>query len=141
MESSKSSRQLGTPPLGRMLDDLMPMARRSRSRSNQDRGRFVSRHKSKPQQHTERWRLMVSGDVQGVGFRNACLRRATELSLCGWVKNLSDGRVEVQAEGGSFALSELRMWCERGPAGSQVHMVRVSQLPTTGDDWFEIKHS
>ena len=139
MESSKSSRQLGTPPLGRMLDDLMPMARRSRNRSPQDRGRFITRQKLKPQQLTERWRLMVNGDVQGVGFRSACLRRATDLGLCGWVKNLSDGRVEVQAEGDSFALNELRMWCERGPAGSQVHMVRLNQLPTTGDDWFEIR--
>ena len=141
MESSKSSRQLGPPPLGRMLDDLMPMARRSRSRSHQDRGRFLSRQKAKPQLHPERWRLMVIGDVQGVGFRNACLQRATELGLCGWVKNLSDGKVEVQAEGSSFALNELRMWCERGPVGSKVHMVRLSQLPTTGEDWFEIKHT
>ena len=140
MESPKSSRQLGTPPLGRMLDDLMPMARRSRQRSSPDRGRFVTRQKPRPQALSERWRLIVEGTVQGVGFRNACCRRATELGLCGWVRNLPDGRVEVQAEGGSLSLNELRMWCERGPSSAHVRMVRLSQLPITGEDWFEIKH-
>ena len=139
MESPKSSRQLGPPPLGRMLDDLMPMARRSRRRSDQDRGRFVSRQKLKPQALKERWRLLVEGSVQGVGFRSACCRRATELGLYGWVRNLSDGRVEVQAEGTSLELNELRLWCERGPSTAKVRLVRLSHLPITGDDWFEIR--
>ena len=82
----------------------------------------------------------MEGEVQGVGFRSACCRRATELGLCGWVRNLPDGRVEVQAEGASLPLNELRMWCERGPTSANVRMVRLSQLPITGDDWFEIKH-
>ncbi len=82
---------------------------------------------------------MVEGEVQGVGFRSACCRRATELGLSGWVRNLHDGRVEVQVEGSSLELNELRLWCERGPSGANVRMVRLSQLPVTGDDWFEIK--
>ena len=140
MESPKTSRQLGTPPLGRMLDDLMPMARRSRNRNGEEQSRFISRQKPRSQEIRERWRLMVEGDVQGVGFRSACCRRATELSLCGWVRNLNDGRVEVQAEGSSYKLNELRLWCERGTCTAQVRMVRLSQLPVTGDDWFEIKY-
>lgn len=139
MESPKSSRQLGPPPLGRMLDDLMPMARRSRGRNGQDRGRFVTRQKPKTVQLNERWRLMVEGDVQGVGFRSTCCRRATELGLSGWVRNLHDGRVEVQIEGPSLQLNELRLWCERGPSSATVRKVRLSHLPVTGDDWFEIK--
>jgi len=87
----------------------------------------------------ERWRLMVEGDVQGVGFRNSCCRRATDLSLSGWVRNLSDGRVEVQAEGEPMALNELRLWCERGPSAANVRLVRLSHLPVTGEDWFEVK--
>ena len=82
---------------------------------------------------------MVEGEVQGVGFRSACSQRATELGLSGWVRNLNDGRVEVQAEGCSFELNELRLWCERGPTSANVRMVRLSQLPVTGDDWFEIR--
>lgn len=88
----------------------------------------------------ERWRLLVSGTVQGVGYRAACCRRARELNLAGWVRNLADGGVEVQAEGPVSALAELRLWCERGPAGAQVSGVAVSQMGSTGDDWFEIRH-
>ena len=123
-----------------MLDDLRPMARRSRNRCLQERGRFITRQKPRAQQLSERWRLMVEGEVQGVGFRSACYRRATELGLCGWVRNLPDGRVEVQAEGSNLPLNELRMWCERGPTSANVRMVRLTQLPITGEDWFEIKH-
>ena len=140
MDTPKPSRQLGSPALGRMLDDLMPMARRSRNRGSDDRGRFVKRQKPRAQPLSERWRLMVEGDVQGVGFRNACCRRAAELGLSGWVRNLSDGRVEIQAEGASYQLNELRLWSERGPTSANVRLVRLSQLPVTGDDWFEIKH-
>ncbi|MGC6483939.1 MAG: acylphosphatase [Synechococcus sp.] len=82
---------------------------------------------------------MVDGDVQGVGFRSARCRRATELGLSGWVSNIPDGRVEVQAEGTSFELNELRLWCERDPSAANVRMVRLSQMPITGDDWFEIR--
>ena len=56
------------------------------------------------------------------------------------MRNLSDGRVEVQAEGPPLALSELRAWCEVGPPGSRVVRVTPSQLPVTGDDWFEVRY-
>ena len=46
----------------------------------------------------ERWRFSIRGRVQGVGYRAACCRRAQELGLAGWVRNCSDGSVEVQAE-------------------------------------------
>ena len=47
----------------------------------------------------ERWRFRIRGLVQGVGYRAGCCRRAQELGLAGWVRNCSDGSVEVQAEG------------------------------------------
>ena len=140
MEQTQPPRKLGPPPLGRILDDLMPMARRARVRSEAERRRWVSRS---PRQRTnpllERWRFLVEGHVQGVGFRQACRRRAMELGLSGWVRNLADGRVEVQAEGESLPLNEMRLWCEQGPSGAQVRLVRPSQIPITGDDWFEIR--
>ena len=118
----------------------MPMARRARVRSESERRRWVSRS---PRQRTnwllERWRFLVEGHVQGVGFRQACRRRAMELGLSGWVRNLADGRVEVQVEGDSLPLNEMRLWCEQGPSGAQVRLVRPSQIPITGDDWFEIR--
>lgn len=74
-----------------------------------------------------------------VGFRNSCRRRALELGLCGWVRNLSNGRVEVQAEGDEQALNEFRLWCERGPTAASVQRVLLSKLPVTGNDWFDIR--
>ena len=83
---------------------------------------------------------MIEGRVQRVGFRASCNRRALDLGISGWVRNLSDGRVEVQAEGPQLALSELRAWCEVGPPGARVVRVTPSQLPVTGDDWFEVRY-
>ena len=81
----------------------MPLARRARNRGDAERGRFLSRNKYKPTIQKERWRFLVEGKVQGVGFRQGCCRRAMDLDLSGWVRNLPDGRVEVQAEGTPMA--------------------------------------
>jgi len=77
------------------------MARRARNRSESNR--FLKRQPPRTYALKERWRLMVEGEVQGVGFRSSCSRRATDLGLSGWVRNLSNGRVEVQAEGDPLA--------------------------------------
>jgi len=87
----------------------------------------------------ERWRLAIRGLVQGVGYRAACCRRAQELGLAGWVRNCSDGSVEVQAEGSEQRLTELRVWCESGPPGARVDSIHGSRMATTGADWFEIR--
>jgi len=81
----------------------------------------------------------VRGRVQGVGYRAACCAKAGELGLGGWVRNLADGSVEVQAEGPSQQLGELRLWCERGPAGAAVSAVSMTQMGVTGVDWFEVR--
>ena len=72
---------------------------------------------------------MIQGRVQWVGFRASCNRRALDLGLSGWARNLSDGRVEIQAEGPPLDSSELRAWCEVGPPGARVLRVTPSQLP------------
>ena len=141
MGYSEDSRQLDSPALGQLFDDLLPMARRTRSRSDAIARRFVNRSQpGRLQPFLERWRLLIHGRVQGVGFRASCNRRALDLGLRGWVRNLRDGCVEVQAEGPPLAISELRAWCEQGPPGAQVLRVQLSQLPVTGDDWFEVRH-
>jgi len=88
---------------------------------------------------SERWRLIVRGRVQGVGYRAACCTQAGQLGLGGWVRNQADGSVEVQAEGPVQQLGELRLWCERGPADAAVSAVTVTQIGITGDDWFEVR--
>jgi acylphosphatase len=104
----------------------------------------LNQQRCAPKRHPltpERWRLIVRGEVQGVGYRVGCKRRATELGLAGWVRNCADGSVEIQAEGVQEHLAELRVWCEAGPAGARVASVLTSMLAPTGADWFEIRPS
>lgn len=53
--------------------------------------------------------------MQGVGFRQATQRRASQLGLDGWVRNLADGSVEGLAAGKLAALERLRQWLQQGP--------------------------
>ena len=75
---------------------------------------------------------VVTGRVQGVGFRYSAVRRARELGLSGTVSNRSDGSVEVDAEGGLQDLELLLAWLRRGPPGAHVRDVEVQWLPWSG---------
>jgi acylphosphatase len=77
--------------------------------------------------------------VQGVGYRASCRRRANELGVSGWVRNRPDGSVEVEAEGDAQRLTELQLWCEKGPEGARVRSVAGATIPVTGEDWFEVR--
>ena len=68
-------------------------------------------------------RYFVSGIVQGVGFRYFTQDEAERLHLCGFVRNLRDGRVEVYAIGPPDKLDRLRTLLERGPRGAMVQHV------------------
>lgn len=69
-------------------------------------------------------RYFVSGMVQGVGFRYFTQEEAERLKLCGYVRNLLDGRVEVYAMGSSEQLDKMRSVLERGPSGAIVTDIR-----------------
>jgi acylphosphatase len=72
-------------------------------------------------------RFVISGIVQGVGFRYFTQDEAERLNLCGYVRNLRDGRVEVYAIGTPENLARLRTILERGPRGAMVqHVVEES---------------
>jgi acylphosphatase len=58
---------------------------------------------------------IISGRVQGVGFRDATARCAESLQLAGWVRNLRDGRVQVYARGSAEGVAQLRAWLVQGP--------------------------
>jgi len=64
--------------------------------------------------------LIITGRVQGVFFRASALEKAQGLSLSGWVKNLSEGSIELVAEGPRYALEQLLEWCRRGPPSARV---------------------
>ena len=69
----------------------------------------------------ESYRFVVTGRVQGVGFRVATRRKAQALGLSGWVRNCADGSVEGLVAGPSReSVSGLRDWLRRGPPGAKV---------------------
>lgn len=67
----------------------------------------------------------VRGRVQGVFFRASTQREARRLGLTGWVKNRTDGAVEILAEGEEDQLKELLSWANRGPTAARVERVDV----------------
>ena len=75
----------------------------------------------------KRRRMIVSGVVQGVGFRKFIDRTAKELKLCGWVRNLNDGTVEINAQGPGKELDELIRQAIQGPARSSVRSVLTEE--------------
>ena len=75
-----------------------------------------------------RLHLVVSGLVQGVWFRKSTCDKARELGLCGWVRNLPDGRVEILATGPEGKLLELQAWCHHGPPLARVGTVQGEWL-------------
>jgi len=80
-----------------------------------------------------RARIVVTGIVQGVAFRQATLREAERLGLAGWVRNLPDGRVEALAEGPRERVESLVAWCWHGPPAARVSDVAVGWLEARGD--------
>jgi len=75
---------------------------------------------------------IVHGRVQGVGFRDATQRHAVDLGLTGWVRNQSDGTVEVTAEGERDTLERLLAFLNRGPQAAHVTQVESSWHAATG---------
>jgi len=84
--------------------------------------------------------LIISGRVQGVGFRAHTQREAERLGLNGWVRNLPDGRVELVAEGEPAPVNQLVDWCRSGPARARVADVRVEWEAPTGESAFSIHY-
>jgi acylphosphatase len=71
---------------------------------------------------------VVSGTVQGVGFRVSTVREATKYpGLRGYVRNLPNGDVEVLVQSSASAVEAMIEWCYRGPPGAQVENVQVTE--------------
>ena len=86
-----------------------------------------------------RRRVVVSGRVQGVGFRAAVSRHARTRGVAGWVRNRPDGAVEAVFEGDDEAVESLVDWCGRGPAGAEVDSLEVSREAPRGEAGFAIR--
>jgi acylphosphatase len=74
--------------------------------------------------------LRVRGRVQGVGFRNGCLRGASMFGVTGWVRNRLDGSVEVLAHAAADRLDAFERWLEHGVAAARVDVVESTPVAT-----------
>jgi acylphosphatase len=70
--------------------------------------------------------VFVSGRVQGVFFRHETKRQAERYEVTGWVRNLSDGRVEAVLEGEKEGIDKLIEFCGKGPRGARVTSTAVT---------------
>ena len=82
-------------------------------------------------------RLVIRGQVQGVGYRWWAVGRARELGLAGWVRNCADGTVEALAIGAPDAIAAFARACEAGPRHALVEAVAVSPASDDGSGVFE----
>jgi acylphosphatase len=83
--------------------------------------------------------VIVSGEVQGVFFRDTCRRVAGQQGVTGWVRNLPDGRVEAVFEGDPDGVERMVRWARRGPSHAHVARIDVSDEPVEGLRAFEIR--
>ncbi|MDH6085357.1 acylphosphatase [Umezakia ovalisporum] len=83
--------------------------------------------------------VLVSGRVQGVGYRYATVDTASQLGLTGWVRNLPDNRVEAVFEGAGAVVEEMVRWCHIGPPAAMVKDVVVEYEQPESLLGFEVK--
>lgn len=79
-------------------------------------------------------RLVVTGRVQGVGYRYFVVRQAERLGVVGWVRNREDGAVELEAEGEAAALGRLVEALWEGPALARVEGVERTERTARGEE-------
>ena len=86
-----------------------------------------------------RYRVLISGRVQGVAYRDSCRRVAEQHGVTGWVRNLPDGSVEAVFEGRSADVGRLVEWSRRGPRLAEVADVRVHAEEPEGISGFQVR--
>ena len=77
----------------------------------------------------ETWLLRVHGQVQGIGYREASVRRARALAVTGWVRNRMDGSVEAMIQGSPRQLAEMCAWLREGMPAALVEEFEVTEVP------------
>ncbi|NYH18800.1 acylphosphatase [Paraburkholderia bryophila] len=83
--------------------------------------------------------VRIRGHVQGVGYREACVRRATALGVTGWVRNRMDGSVEAMLQGSPEQLADMCAWLSEGMSAALVDALEVTEVqpPFVRFDIFE----
>jgi acylphosphatase len=73
--------------------------------------------------------VRVRGIVQGIGYREACVRRAHALGVTGWVRNRMDGSVEAMVQGSPEQLAQMCTWLSEGMSAALVEGLEVTEVP------------
>lgn len=83
--------------------------------------------------------IILRGKVQAVYFRSSARRRARNLGICGYVKNMPDGTLEIRAEGEQVAIDRFIEWCSNGPLLARVQGMSVIECPADNFTDFSIQ--
>ena len=86
-----------------------------------------------------RVRVVVTGRVQGVWFRDSCREQARAERVNGFARNRADGSVEVELEGPEPAVERMIAWCKIGPPRARVDAVAVDRISPVGEPGFRIR--
>jgi acylphosphatase len=88
-----------------------------------------------------RRRVVISGRVQGVGFRWSAATEAERLGVSGSIRNLEEGSVEAELAGEPDAVEQFTEWLRVGPPGARVDDLEIEELPddATGEPGFRIR--
>lgn len=87
-----------------------------------------------------RYHIIVSGTVQGVGFRYFTLYKASALNITGWVRNMSNGMVEINAQADKDTLSTFISMIRKGNGFSSVEDLSIKEIPVvTNEAKFKVK--
>ncbi len=82
--------------------------------------------------------IIFFGSVQGVGFRYRAKYAAEAYGVSGWVRNLYDGSVEMEAEGTEESIDKMLLSVDKSPY-VRIEEMKVKRIPVEGSHWFEIK--
>jgi acylphosphatase len=83
--------------------------------------------------------VVVTGEVQGVFFRDGLRREAARAGVTGWVRNRAEGSVEAHVEGSPDAVAWVVLWCRGGPPHARVDDLVVTTVDLAGFDDFRIR--
>lgn len=86
-------------------------------------------------------RAVITGRVQGVGFRAACAAQARALGVQGWVANRNDGAVVAHIQGATPLVEAMLTWCAHGPPAAAVDAVTIEPAETHAPTGFVIRRS
>ena len=85
-------------------------------------------------------RIVITGVVQGVFFRKYAFEQAINLGIDGFVTNVADGNVMIEATGDDQSIEELIQWCHRGSPNSVIEKVDVTEIPKREYQGFTIRY-